>query len=81
MNHSPRQRVAAFVGAAAVASAIGVTGLIEPTSDATAHPSAGTEVTVVPTLKPPTVTQTTAPSAPATPFATPAVRAPQAGAE
>jgi hypothetical protein len=74
------QRAAALLGTAAIAFGIGVVGLTGPPPEVEAHPSGGTEVTVEPVLKPPTVVQTTAPPAPRVPFATPSVKAPQAGA-
>ncbi len=74
------RRGAALLGGLAVAIGIGVTTLGTPPTEAVAHPSAGTEVTVEPVMKPPTVTQTQPASQPPIPFATPVVRAPQAGA-
>jgi hypothetical protein len=77
-HRAPWRRIAVHVGIAAIALAA-IVALGEPT-DAAAKPSGGTTVSVTPVLKPVTVTQTTPALSPPTPFATPVVRAPQAGA-
>lgn len=76
----PWRRAAALLGGLAVACGTVVTAVVSPATEPLAHPSAGTEVTIQPVMKPPTVTQTQPASQPPIPFATPSVRAPQAGA-
>lgn len=74
-----RQRMSRLIAVAGIAAAA-VTVVAYPPAEAMAKPSGGTEVTVAPVVKPQTVVQTTPASSPPIPFATPVVRAPQAGA-
>jgi hypothetical protein len=84
--------VAVLIGSAAIAVGFGVvvanagdagqtqTVIAGQTQPVIAKPSGGTSVTLAPRILAPTVTATSPPSSPPTPFAAPIVRAPQSGA-